>query len=51
MKKIEIEEQEDGNWFGTYTKDGVVLKARQVSPQTVLQLLLTHNGNENVIAE
>lgn len=34
----------DGNWRGCITKDGKVLFVRDVGPETVLQRLLTHDG-------
>jgi len=42
LKKIIIEEQLDGNWIGTMVKYGKEIKERQGTPQTVLELLLTH---------
>lgn len=44
LLKITLEQQEDGNWIGTTTKDGKEIQVRDVGPETVLQLLLTHNG-------
>lgn len=44
----------DGNWRGAYARDGLAstvdgsknptVFARQVGPETVLQMLLTHDG-------
>lgn len=42
LKKIVIKEQLDGNYIGTMNKDGKEIKERQGTPQTVLELLLTH---------
>ena len=42
---IVIEKQEDGNWKGWITKFGKVIEVRAIGPETVLQLLLTHNGD------
>ena len=42
LKKIEIEEQSDGNWIGKMYKNGAWVNTRQVDPITVLQTLITH---------
>lgn len=43
MRKITIEEQEDGNWKGFTTKNGKDIEVRAVDPQTVLVMLMTHD--------
>lgn len=43
-KAISIIQQDDGNWIGSMQKFGKVVTARTNDPQTVLQALLTHNG-------
>ena len=42
MKKITLEEQEDGNWKGTTTKFDKEITVRDVGPDIVLQRLITH---------
>ena len=42
MRKITIEEQEDGNWKGYMNKNGEDIEVRAGDPQTVLVMLLTH---------
>lgn len=37
----------DGNWRGMMKLNGKVVQARQIGPETVLQLLLTHDGQIN----
>lgn len=39
---ILIVKQEDGNWRGFMWKNNKLIQARQVDPNTVLQLLITH---------
>ena len=41
-KLILLEQQEDGNWRGAMVKNGKVIEVRAIGPETVLQLLLTH---------
>lgn len=43
---ISIVKQVDGNWIGWTQKNGKVVQAREVGPETVLQKLLTHDGTE-----
>ncbi len=42
---ISIIKQPDGNYIGEMAKFGRVIGAREVGPETVLQKLLTHDGN------
>jgi hypothetical protein len=44
-KAISIIQQEDGNWIGKMKKFGKVVSSRQGDPMTVLQELITHNGD------
>ncbi len=39
---ISIVKQPDGNWMGWMSKNGIVVEVREVGPETVLQMLLTH---------
>lgn len=39
---ISIIKQPDGNWRGFTVKNGRLIQARQGDPNTVLQLLITH---------
>lgn len=39
-----IEKQPDGNWKGWTQKYGKQIEIRDVGPETVLQLLMTHDG-------
>lgn len=39
---ISLIEQEDGNWKGYTQKHGTLVEVRQGDPNTVLQLLITH---------
>lgn len=41
---ISIIRQPDGNWIGRTQKFGKVVSVREVGPETVLQKLLTHGG-------
>lgn len=43
---IMLFQDKDGNWRGAYYKTGAEQPVfeRQIGPDTVLQLLLTHNG-------
>lgn len=43
-KVIALIQQPDGNWKGYANKFGKIIEVRQVDPQIVLQMLLTHNG-------
>lgn len=43
-KAIAIVQQEDGNWKGYAQKFGKVIEVREIGPDTVLQMILTHNG-------
>jgi len=45
-KMIMIFEDADGNWRGGMTKFGKIVYAREVGPETVLQALLTHDGQK-----
>lgn len=40
-KMISIELQEDGNYKGWMQKNGILIEAREIGPETVLQRLLT----------
>ena len=40
---ISIIKQEDGNYIGEMMKNGKLITAREVGPETVLQKLLTHD--------
>ena len=42
---IALVRQEDGNYIGYCKKFGKLISVRDVGPEIVLQLLLTHNGN------
>ena len=42
---ISIIKQEDGNYIGQTQKFGMLVEVRAGDPQTVLTLLLTHDGN------
>lgn len=37
----------DGNWRGGMHKEGKEIYVRAIGPETVLQLLLTHDGQTN----
>ena len=39
-----LAKQEDGNYKGWTWKYGKMIEVRDVGPETVLQLLLTHDG-------
>ena len=39
---ISLVKQPDGNWKGYMTKHGKFIEVRQSDPNTVLQLLITH---------
>lgn len=41
-QSILLFEDIDGNWRGGMTKNGKFINVRQVGPETVMQLLLTH---------
>lgn len=41
---ISLVKQADGNWMGYTQKYGKLVEVRDVGPETVLQLLLTHSG-------
>lgn len=41
---IALIKQEDGNWKGYMTKFGKLVEIRAVGPETVLQMLLVHDG-------
>lgn len=41
-KAISLIQQEDGNWKGWMQKFGKVIEVRDISPDTVLGRLLTH---------
>ncbi len=41
---ISIIKQEDGNYKGWINKFGKLIEVRGISPDEVLRLLLTHNG-------
>lgn len=41
---ISIIKQEDGNWKGWMNRFGTVVEVREIGPETVLKMLLTHNG-------
>lgn len=41
---ISLIKQEDGNWKGYTQKFGKMVEVRDIGPETVLQLLLTHSG-------
>lgn len=43
-KAISIIQQEDGNWKGWMQRFGKVVEVRDISPEVVLQRLLTHGG-------
>ncbi len=43
MRKIRIEEQEDGNWKGWMTKNDKEIEVRAGDPNTVLVMLMTHD--------
>lgn len=36
--------QPDGNWIGKTQRFGKLVEVRDVGPETVLQLLITHSG-------
>lgn len=42
---ISIIKQEDGNYKGYIVKYGKLVEVREIDPQSVLQRLLTHDGN------
>ena len=42
---IIIKKDEDGNWSGKMMRFGKLINVRDVSPETVLVKLLTHDGN------
>lgn len=42
IETILLERQEDGNWKGKATKDGVELEVREIGPEVALLKLLTH---------
>lgn len=42
---IAIVLQDDGNYIGYAQKFGNVVEVRDIGPETVLQRLLTHDGN------
>lgn len=44
LKLITIEKQPEGNWVGKAKKFGKDIEVREVGPETVLQRILTHNG-------
>jgi hypothetical protein len=39
---ISLVKQEDGNWRGFMQKNGQLIQVRQSDPNTVLNMLLTH---------
>lgn len=41
-RNILMFEDSDGNWRGMMHKNGVIVQERQIGPETVLQMLLTH---------
>jgi len=41
---ISIVKQPDGNWKGWMQRFGKVVEVRDIGPETVLKLLLTHAG-------
>lgn len=43
-KTISITEQLDGNWIGQANKFGKVVEVRAGDPNSVLVMLITHNG-------
>jgi hypothetical protein len=43
---ISIVEQPDGNWKGWMVRFGSIMEVRDVSPDVVLQRLLTSSGTE-----
>lgn len=43
---IALLQDTDGNWRGTMNKFGRDIFVRDVGPETVLQLLLTHDGSK-----
>ena len=44
-KAISIIQDPDGNWRGWMQKYGKIIKAREISPEAVLQSLLTNSGD------
>ncbi len=42
---ISLIKQTDGNWKGWMNRFGKVVEVRDVGPEIVLKLLLTHDGN------
>jgi len=42
---IMIWKEEDGNWKGKMMRFGKLVVVREMSPEYVLQKLLTHDGN------
>lgn len=44
LKLITIEKQPDGNWIGRAVKFGKEIEVREIGPETVLQKILTHGG-------
>ena len=43
---ISIQKQKDGNYIGIMQKFGKIITVRGVGPETVLQMLLTHDGKD-----
>ena len=43
---ITLEKQPDGNWIGRAVKFGKEIEVREVGPETCLQAILVHNGEE-----
>ncbi len=44
LKKIVLEQQDDGNWIGKANKFGKDIEVREVKPEDCLTKILTHDG-------